>query len=66
MNMMCIASDWDCGKRILPIQICTSSLPTHAANMPAERPETARIGKFEDMNSQEAAALLKALDEAFA
>ena len=66
MNMMCIASCWDSGKRIFPIQICTSSLPTHAANMPAGRPQTARAGKFEDINSQEAAALLKALDEAFA
>lgn len=66
MNMMCIATGWDSGKRVSPIQICASSLPTHAANMPAERPQNARAGKFEDMNSQEAAALLRALDEAFA
>lgn len=41
-------------------------LPTRAANLPLKRDPNCYVGKFEDMSSSDAKALLSVMDTAFA
>jgi hypothetical protein len=49
-----------------PWRIQEVRLPTRAANLPLKRDPNYYVGKFEDMSSSDAKALLSVMDTAFA